>query len=432
MLIKSSYQINQKQLHKLILNQSMKQSLFMLQTDLVDLTAYLQELSMSNPLFDVNPSLTKRDVELLAIPQNSLVQDQSLYSYLLEQIRFSVKNNYLRRIVIYLIENLDEHGYLLLSDAEILQELSIDNSTLKEAKDCLYDLKPSGVGAQSLKECLILQLQYKKATTSNLLALSLLEDYFSDVVNHNWPKIAHSLKISVKNILSAFSVIQSLKPYPYWNNYKVNKYLIPELIMINNKGKLSLHITRNGYPQIVFAEETYNQLKNSTDQEARIYIRTKYQEYQNLRRNLNHRLQTIAMVGRCIISLQTPFLLRETRELKPLLLKDIANKLNISISTVSRTINGKYLQTDFGMFELKYFFNRQASPTSHQSISQVQTQLQQLIKQEDANAPLSDQKLVTLLAKQNINLSRRTVTKYRNKLGISNANQRKKFIKKYC
>jgi len=86
---------------------------------------------------------------------------------------------------------------------------------------------------------LILQLQYKKATTSNLLALSLLEDYFSDVVNHNWPKIAHSLKISVKNILSAFSVIQSLKPYPYWNNYKVNKYLIPELIMINNKKIIS-------------------------------------------------------------------------------------------------------------------------------------------------------------------------------------------------
>ena len=115
-----------------------------------------------------------------------------------------------------------------------------------------------------------------------------------------------------------------------------------------------------------------------------------------------------------------------------MLLKDSANKLNISISTVSRTINGKYLQTDFGMFELKYFFNRQASPNSHQSISQVQTQLQKLIKQEDANSPLSDQKLVTLLAKQNINLSRRTVTKYRNKLGIPNANQRKKLIKKYC
>ena len=196
--------------------------------------------------------------------------------------------------------------------------------------------------------------------------------------------------------------------------------------------KLSLHITRNGYPQIVFAEETYNQLKNNTDQEVKLYIRTKYQEYQNLRRNLNRRLQTIALVGRCIISLQTPFLLRETRELKPLLLKDIANKLNISISTVSRTINGKYLQTDFGMFELKYFFNRQASPNSDQSISQVQTQLQKLIKQEDANSPLSDQKLVTLLAKQNINLSRRTVTKYRNKLGISNANQRKNSVKKYC
>lgn len=106
--------------------------------------------------------------------------------------------------------------------------------------------------------------------------------------------------------------------------------------------------------------------------------------------------------------------MRETRELKPLLLTDIANKLNISISTVSRTINGKYLQTDFGIFELEYFFNRQASPNSHQSISQVQTQLQKVIKQEDANSPLSDQKLVVLLSKRNVNLSQRTLTKYRN------------------
>lgn len=102
--------------------------------------------------------------------------------------------------------------------------------------------------------------------------------------------------------------------------------------------------------------------------------------------------------------------MRETRELKPLLLTDIANKLNISISTVIRTINGRYSQTDFGMFELKYFFNRQASPNSHQSISQ----LQKVIKQEDANSPLSDQKLVVLLAKRNVNLSQCTLTKYRN------------------
>lgn len=431
MFIKSSYQINQKQMHRLVLNQSMRQSFFMLQTNLVDLTDYLQELSMSNPLFDVNPNLTKREVELLAMSKNNLVQDQSLYSYLLEQIKFSVINNSLRRIVIYLIEHLDEHGYLLISDAEILQGLSIDNTILKEAKDCLYNLKPSGVGAQSLKECLILQLQCKKATTSNLMALYLVEDYFSDVLNHNWQKIAQSLKTSVKNILSAFSVIQSLKPYPYWNDYKDNKYIIPELIMINNKGKLSLNITRNGYPQIIFAEETYNQMKNSTSQEVDLYIRTKYQEYQNIKRNLNYRLQTIAMIGRCIISLQTPFLLRETRELKPLSLKDIARKLNISISTVSRTINGKYLQTNFGIFELKYFFSREISAYSHQSISQVQTKLQQIIKQEDSCSPLSDQKLVILLARQHVNISRRTVTKYRNKLGIPSANQRKSLIKKY-
>lgn len=431
MFIKSSYQINQKQMHRLVLNQSMRQSFFMLQTNLVDLTDYLQELSMSNPLFDVNPNLTKREVELLAISKNNLVQDQSLYSYLLEQIKFSVINNSLRRIVIYLIEHLDEHGYLLISDAEILQGLSIDNTILKEAKDCLYNLKPSGVGAQSLKECLILQLQCKKATTSNLMALYLVENYFSDVLNHNWQKIAQSLKTSVKNILSAFSVIQSLKPYPYWNDYKDNKYIIPELIMSNNKGKLSLNITRNGYPQIIFAEETYNQMKNSTSQEVDLYIRTKYQEYQNIKRNLNYRLQTIAMIGRCIISLQTPFLLRETRELKPLSLKDIARKLNISISTVSRTINGKYLQTNFGIFELKYFFSREISPYSHQSISQVQTKLQQIIKQEDSCSPLSDQKLVILLARQHVNISRRTVTKYRNKLGIPSANQRKSLIKKY-
>ncbi|MBA1434953.1 RNA polymerase factor sigma-54 [Bombilactobacillus bombi] len=426
MTLKQSYQINQKQLHSLILTQSMKQSILMLQTNLLDLTDYVQDLSMANPLFDVNPTISKQEVEMSTALENNTVEHQTLYDYLLEQTRLTMRPTPLRDVVLYLIDQLDEHGYLLKSDTELLQELPINKVTLLDAKELLYNLDPPGVGAQSLEECLKLQLQFKTATPQTTLALRMIEECFSKVVDHAWDQIAHQLNVKVAEIQAAFEIIQTLTPYPYTADYDSNGYVIPELIVKNQQGKLSLDITKYGYPQIVFAQETYNQLQQSTDQEVQAYIKFKQQEYQALQRNLNRRLETIAMIGRCIVQAQADFFLQKTKVLKPLLLRDVAHKLDISISTVSRTINGKYLQTDFGIFELKYFFTKRSNPTSDKSVAQVQNLIKQLIAQEAPHQPLSDQKIVAQLAEQHIQIARRTVAKYRQQLGIDSASKRKK------
>lgn len=422
---KQSYQINQKQLQRLALTQSMKQAILVLQTNLLDLTDYVQDLSMANPLFDVNPTISKQEVEISTTLENRSIDRQTIYDYLLEQVHLTMRQTPLKDVVIKLIDCLDEHGYLLLSDQELLKDLEINRVQLMDAKELLYNLDPPGVGAQSLHECLMLQLEFKKATKNSTLALQMLEYCYDELLNHSWLKIAQKLQKSRTEIDTAFKLIQTLSPYPYVSDYGKSNYIIPELIVKNNNGHLSLEVTKYGYPNLVFAEETYDELKKNTDLEVKAYIKNKYQEYQALKTNLDHRIQTIAMIGRCIVQAQSSFLLGETQELRPLLLRDVAQKLGISISTVSRTINGKYLQTDTGIFELKFFFTKRSNGNANQSVDQVKRRISDLIEQENIQHPLSDQKIAELLSKKGIKIARRTVSKYREELGIMSSSKRK-------
>ncbi|BDR56970.1 RNA polymerase factor sigma-54 [Xylocopilactobacillus apis] len=425
MALKQSYQINQKQLHRLALTQSMKQSILILQTNLLDLTDYAQELSMANPLFDVNPTISKQEVEMSTAADIGSNEQQTVYSYLLDQVHLTMRDTPLRNVVLDLIDCLDEHGYLIFSDHELLNKLSINRITLMDAKELLYNLDPPGVGAQSLLECLSLQLQFKTATPGTTLALDILEHCYDELLDHKWDEIASNLNVSHDEVKSAFKIIQTLTPYPFTEDFNQNNYIIPELILKIDGDKLSLEVTKYGYPNIVFEKETYDELKKSTDQEVKSYLKLKYEEYQTLQRNLNRRVETIAMIGRCIVEAQAQFLMQKSKTLNPLLLRDVAQKLNINQSTVSRTINGKYLQTDFGVFELKYFFTKRSNPDSGQSVGQVQEKIKKLIDQEQKAHPLSDQKISEALAEQGIKIARRTVTKYREQLGINSASKRK-------
>ena len=426
--LQQNYQINQKQLHSLALTQSMKQSLFMLQTNLADLMTYVQEQSMANPLFDVNPTISKQEVELATVFNNQDTEQPTLEAYLLEQIRLTMRPLPLRELVLQLIAHLDEHGYLLLSDQQLLDQLQVTPVALADAKELLYNLDPPGVGAQSLQECLILQMQLKAATPTHQLALAILEHDFDQLIAHDWSAIAQHWQVQSAQVQAAFAAIQTLTPYPYVASPRHTAYVVPELLVQRQADRLSLEVTKWGYPQIVFAQETYDQLRVSTDQATKSYVQRKYQEYQTLQKNLARRLTTLALIGRCIVSAQTPFFLQKTTTLKTLLLRDVAQKLSLSESTVSRTINDKYLQTTFGIFELKDFFTKRSNPNSELSVNEVQAQLRQLIAQEDPQHPISDQQLVHLLQAQGITIARRTVSKYRQQLGIANARQRKHLV----
>ncbi|UQS82264.1 RNA polymerase factor sigma-54 [Bombilactobacillus folatiphilus] len=424
MSFRQTYQLNQKQVQKLVLSQTMKQSLQILQANVLDLNDYVKEQSLENPLFDVNPRLSKTEVALSAQTWHVDVAPQNLDDYLLEQVQLTMRKTHLQQIVILLINCLDEHGYLSFSQQQLQRELQIQPLEFADAKELLVNLDPPGVGAQSLQECLQLQLFNLPATPTNLLASQMLKQTFDQVVSHDWAAITTQLQVSLPQVQAAFGVIQTLSPYPYTAD-QTAQYVIPELIVQRQGQQLSLEVTKYGYPNLIFVQETYDMLKQSTDRAVQQYVQQKYQAYQTLQQNLNHRLTTLSLIGQLIIEVQADFFLNDTASLHPLLLRDLAQKLALSESTVSRALNGKYLQCERGIFPLKSFLMKRSSGPADHSVAEVQTQIKTLVQQEDKAHPLSDQKLCALLTQAGDYISRRTVAKYRQQLGIVAAAKRK-------
>lgn len=427
MQLAQGQQLSQRQSQKLSLTQGMRQSILMLQSDAIDLSEYLKDISLENPLFDVHTSLDvpfmqgTRDNQSYQLRDN----DQSLFEYLLDQVQLTMRKTPLRDLVIYLVEQLDPNGYLPLTDKEILKELDVDKIMLLDAKTLLQQLDPPGVGAHDLRECLFLQAQADSEAPE--YAEEILDKYFDLVAAHDWKKLMKKLEIDQVTLDDNIDYIKSLSGAPgeRYNGSDL-QYVVPELQVKNNGGKLSLAVTRYGQPQLIFAEETYDLLSKTVDEDVKKYIKQKYDQYQTLEYNLERRIKTISMIGKVVVNKQYKFFTQESDSLEPLLLRDVAQKLQLSESTVSRAINGKYIQTDFGLFALKHFFSRRskvAAGVESRSVDQVKQQIKSLIDNEDK--PLSDQKISDLLKKQGSEVARRTVAKYREQLEIPTASKRK-------
>lgn len=427
MQLKQSHQLKQKQMQKLSLTQGMRQSIVMLQSDAIDLSEYLKDVSLENPLFDVHTSLDVPFMQGTRDNQSYQLRDnnQSLFEYLLDQVQLTMRDTPLRDLVIYLVEQLDPNGYLPVTDKEIMDELKIDKVMLIDALTLLQQLDPPGVGAHDLRECLLLQAQADHESPE--YASDILKCYFDTMVDHDWQTIQNNLQIDKSTLDENIDYIKELSANPgeRYNGSDL-QYVVPELQVKNNDGKLSLAITRYGQPQLIFAQGTYDLLSKTVDNDVKNYIKEKYEQYQTLEYNLERRIKTVSMIGKVIVQTQYKFFTQETTTLEPLLLRDVAQKLQLSESTISRAINGKYIQTDFGIFELKNLFSRRSKVSDgvkSRSVDQVKDSIKKLIDEEDK--PLSDQKISDLLNDQGLEVARRTVAKYREQLHILTANKRK-------
>lgn len=419
--------LNQKQVQGLSLTQGMRQSILILQSDAIDLADYLSEQSLENPLFDVHVNLDMPFIDSEGGKSYQIKDEQqSLFEYLLDQVQLTMRKTPLRDLVIYLIEQLDPNGYLTMSDEEIYSELpDITPIMLLDAKTLLHQLDPPGIGARDLQECLYLQAEVDNA---NKAIMSMLSDNFELFTRHEWKKLKRALKLSNAQLQEDVDFIQSLSANPGQRYTSQNEqYVVPELQVKKNKDKLTLSITKYGQPQLIFAEETYDRLSKSTDAEVEKYIRDKYSQYKTLEYNLQRRVETISIIGRCIVKAQYKFFMQESQALEPLLIRDVAQKLQMSESTVSRTINGKYIQTDFGIFELKNFFSRRSKVTvgEEQSVDQVKVKIKHILNNEDKKKPLSDQKISEMLVEDGLQIARRTVAKYREQLGFPATSRRR-------
>lgn len=426
----------QKQTQKLAMTQKLQQSIQVLQFSTEELTDFIENESLENPLLEVvlpnytanySKPRTSTGTEmnyLSQIPDSRI----SLFEHLLDQIHLNYRDTYLRTLVLYLVEHIDLNGFLTITLEEAEKNTGGTTIQILDALTLIQQLDPAGVGARNLQECLMLQTERDNYAPE--LAYVILEECFTELVDRKWEMIARRFSITMSNVQQVFDYIQSLTPTPGAAfGSTEGLYIIPDLTVKIKDNQITLLSNRNSTPEIKFQQNYFEQMKQSGDKEVLQYLKAKQQDFEWLKKTIQQRGDTIFNVGNEIIQRQQAFFLNSEHPIKPLILKDIAKKLDIHESTVSRAVNGKYLETDFGVFELKTFFSQKLASEEGEdrSTTDVKNRLKQLISEENKRKPLSDQKIVDLLKADEIDISRRTVAKYRDGLGIPSSAKRKRF-----
>lgn len=448
MNFEQSFSQQQNQVQKMAMTQQLQQSIQMLQYNQEDLLAFLNQKAMGNPLIEVS------------VPQERLIENFStgttynpnddetnymnqipdtyisLFEYITEQIHLTMRDTRLRELVLWLSEYLDTNGYLTISLEEAERLTKAQPLQILDALVLLQQLEPAGVGARNLQECLMLQTERDENAPN--MAYFILEEEFDLFTNRKWKDITRKQDISLNEIQTISDFIQTLTPYPgALFNGETDQFLKPDLFVEIESEELKVISVKSGLPIISFQSSYFEEMMQVQDKDVTHFIKEKQAEYEWLQRSLTQRGDTILRVGTAIVKKQKGFFILPEHPVQPLTLKDIATELEIHESTVSRSINDKYLETSFGIFELKHFFTNaltirpidSSNPEQSDLVStnEVKKKLVQLIESENKQKPLSDQKLVELLTEDGIEISRRTVAKYRDSLLIPTSLKRKRF-----
>lgn len=374
-----------------------------------------------------------------------LATSSSLNEQLIAQLGFLGLDERQSKIGEQLIGSIENDGYIRRDLEAIVNDLAFSmniTTDQDELEDLLHDIQqfdPPGIAARNLQECLLLQLERKEENSEVELAIRIIEDCFNDFTKKHYDKIMKKLNISEEDIKSAIHLITKLNPKPGGTasgDIVKTQYLIPDFLLNNNNGKLELALNSRNAPELKISRsysemmDTYDKSKKKDKKlkETATFVKQKLDAAKWFIDAIKQRQHTLLNTMRAIVNYQYDFFLTgDESKLKPMILKDIANKINMDISTVSRVANSKSIQTEFGIYPLKYFFSEGISTDSGDDVSsrEVKHHLKELIDQEDKKKPLSDDKLEKLLRQKGYNIARRTVAKYREQLNIPVARLRK-------
>ena len=438
MKFQQQYTQKQKQVQsqKLVLTQQLQQSIQVLQFSSDELNQFVEDQTLENPLLElidtdfvpqnsISSSAKQEETDYLAqIPSRS----HSLFEHLLEQIHLNYRDTYLRSLVLFLVEYIDVNGFLSISLDEAVEITGGTPIQLLDALTLIQQLDPAGVGARDLQECLMLQTERDEHAPA--LAYIMLEEFFEELVQRKWEIIAKNYQVSLPEVQKIFDYLQHLTATPgaVFDDPK-DLYIVPDLTVTTSEQGLVVSSNKNSVRKVTFQQNYFDQMKKNADAQVLAYLNEKQQEFIHLKKMIEQRGDTILRVGEYIVAHQQAFFLNPARPLKPLILKEVAEKLDIHESTVSRAVNGKYLATEFGVFELKSFFSHKliSADGEESSTASVKVALKEIVDLEDKQKPLSDQKIVDALKVKGMNLSRRTVAKYREQLGIPGSSKRKRY-----
>jgi RNA polymerase sigma-54 factor len=364
--------------------------------------------------------------------QNMASRPRSLHDDLSDQLGFLDSEPAIRALAEYIIYNLDDNGYLNLELTDVVRDYGGDVTLVDadEALSLVQKLDPPGVGARNLRECLLLQLS-PDVPSRDILHV-LIATHIDDLAQNRLPAIEKKTGISIEQIKEAIEHFRHLNPKPGSRFSPENaQYVLPDLIVEPNEhGEYDVRLIDEYTPQLAISRYYQKQLKNKqTDAAAREFIQKRIQSARWLIESIEQRRNTLLKVARAIIEHQKEFLDKGPESIEPLKMQQIADRVHVHVTTVSRAVDDKWVQTPRGIFPLKRFFGGGTTTTDGEEVAwdTIKQKLLEIIAKEDKQHPLSDEEIVEELGRHGFPVARRTVTKYRRTLRIPSSRQRKQF-----
>jgi RNA polymerase sigma-54 factor len=479
--MKLGYDLTIEQSQKLVMTPELIQAIQILQFNTQELDAYIDEQLLTNPIleaenheseedatpdddfaaadsrddaraeerdkanedFDWSEYLKERELDDISYRQWEYASEKNEYSYeqfvssevsltehLLFQLQFEDLKQSCRQIGKYVIESLDRNGYMTQSAAEISRQLGVKREKVDTVVKTIQGFDPAGVCAADLRECLLIQLEQLGAMTSGIE--KVVAEHLEDLAANRLTSIAKATGLSVREIQRIGDIIKTLEPKPgrQFSSAAETKYIVPDVTVEKINGEYTVTVNEAGAPRLTISPY-YRRVLCEAEKESQIskFLSGRLNSALWLIKSIEQRRQTIYNVVSAVVARQMDFFEHGPKYLKTLTLKQIADEVGIHESTVSRSVNGKYLQSPRGIFEIKYFFTSGVASDSGEGIASgsIKTFIREIVGAEDPQAPLSDQAIADLLSEKGIEISRRTVAKYRDEIRLPSSSRRKRY-----
>ncbi len=456
--MKLNYNLALQQSQKLIMTTELRQAIQLLQFNSLELNDFIAKELEENPMLEMEQ--LPKEMETVAIDSKDtdiewkeyiekyddvsykpeidrntndynfepfITQDQSLKEYLISQMNMLNFEKNEKIIADYIIENIDDNGYLIATMDEITAATKSSLESAEAVLEIVQSFDPSGVGARTLKECLLLQIR----EFDDPIVKHIIENNLEDIAFNKINKIAKENDLSQVEIQKICDFIRTLEPKPgrlFANSSSETKYIVPDATILLVDGEYIIQVNDYTGPRLNINNFYRTMLMDGGDQNATEFLQDKLNSAMWLIKSIEQRRQTIYKVVESILKHQLEFFREGEKKLVPLTLKEVADDIDMHESTISRATNGKYVQTPRGIFELKYFFTSSLGcDTGDVSSTCVKTMIKELVDKEDPKKPLSDDNISKILNQNGTKISRRTVAKYRDEMGIPSSTMRKRY-----
>lgn len=451
----------QKQIQRLVITQDLRQSIELLPLSNLELNDRIQQELLENPLLE---EISSDDTQEL-IPAQSSVEDENsfpiddqekftgslpknqdnndqkhlmlqntpslenLEDSLLDQLRLFSLSDQEWKAGELIISDLDHRGFLTMSLIELFSNTNISMDTAVKVRDQISTLDPPGCAAADIQEALYFQARILRP--DDTIVHELIQEHFELLEKLDFKQIEKKTGFTIEKIENALKFIKTLEPFPgTLFKSKNSDYIVPDVVIEDVNGVLEVFINDEWIPSLKINSEYSRIMENQKlGEKDQIFFSEKYNSAQWLIKSLIQRRNTLGLVVKSILNRQSDFFIKGTGNLHPMTLKDIADEIEMHESTVSRITTNKYIQTKWGIFELKYFFTsslKRNDSDENESAKNIQQKIFKLINNESPDHILSDQELVDLMSKEGIQIARRTVAKYRNNMNLLSADRRKK------